>query len=365
MVLAWNTWKQDRGWLVVIVCGLLWLLGVSFYLYEPISGMTVPPMQWGYPRTVEGFFHALSRGQYEQANPTDVLHDPMHFLLQLGLLISGLAGSFSWVFLFVALVPFFFLLKMQKRERAWIIGLTAIYFCVGILLTVLMNTTPDRQSAEENKVFFTASHAVVAIMIGYGLALLSSYMATHYRSFRSVGLMLGAITLLPALVVLFDGVGTTFYGGVGAMTYQKTLFLFLSMVGGLCAGGPGRALVHQKNQDRRRMTISWLDVRRHGGALFGHCGVSGFFRGRPAGLPSSLSGVAAHFRAEPIQPSGLGGAAGCGRCRRLHRRPGDLSQPRPDADYLVPVRRRAGLFGLVALGEGRGAQPLVRLLVRA
>jgi tetratricopeptide (TPR) repeat protein len=228
-VLAWNTRKQDTGWLVVTVCGVLWLLGVSFYFYEPIAGMTDPPMQWGYPRTVEGFFHALSRGQYEKANPTDVMHDPMHFLQQLGLVISGLAGSFSWVFLFVALLPFFFLLKMQKRERAWIICLTAMYFCVGILMTVLMNTPPDRQSAEENKVFFTASHAVVAIMIGYGLALLSAFMATHYRSFRSVGLMLGAITLLPALVVLYDGVGTTFYGGVGAMNYLNTLFLFLSM----------------------------------------------------------------------------------------------------------------------------------------
>ncbi len=61
------------GWLVVIVCGVLWMLGVSFYFYEAISGMTDPPMQWGYPRTVEGFFHALSRGQYEKANPTDVL----------------------------------------------------------------------------------------------------------------------------------------------------------------------------------------------------------------------------------------------------------------------------------------------------
>ena len=48
------------------------VLGVSFYLYEPISGMTDPPMQWGYPRTVEGFFHALSRGQYEKANPTNI-----------------------------------------------------------------------------------------------------------------------------------------------------------------------------------------------------------------------------------------------------------------------------------------------------
>ena len=66
---------------------------------------------------------------------------------------------------------------MQKRERAWIIGLAAIYFCVGVLLTIMMNTSPDRQSADENKVFFTASHAVVAIMIGYGLALMSAYMA--------------------------------------------------------------------------------------------------------------------------------------------------------------------------------------------
>jgi tetratricopeptide (TPR) repeat protein len=248
LVLAWNTWKQDNGWLVVIVCGLLWVLGVSFYFYEPIAGMTDPPMQWGYPRTVEGFFHALSRGQYERANPTDVLHDPTHFLQQLGLVISGLAGSFSWVFLFVALFPFFFLRKMQRRERAWIICLTAMYFCVGILLTVLMNTTPDRQSAEENKVFFTASHAVVAVMIGYGLALLAAYMATHYRSFRSIGLMLGAMTLLPALVVLYDGVGTTFYGGVGAMTYLNTLFLFLSMAGAFVLAALGANWLIKKSK---------------------------------------------------------------------------------------------------------------------
>ena len=106
----------------------------------------------------------------------------MRFIMQLGMLVSGLADSFSWVFLFVALLPFVFIFKMQKRERSWIIGLTAIYLCVGVLLTIMMNTTPDRQSAEENKVFFTASHAVVAIMIGYGLALMAAYMATHYAN---------------------------------------------------------------------------------------------------------------------------------------------------------------------------------------
>ena len=186
-VLARSTWKQDHGWVTVLVCGALWLFGVAFYFYEPIAGMTDPPMQWGYPRTVEGFFHALSRGQYEKANPTDLTSGGgwVRFIMQLGMVSGSLANSFSWVFLFVALLPFLFLFKMQKRERAWIIGLAAIYFCVGILLTVLMNTTPDRQSADENKVFFTASHAIVAIMIGYGLALMAAYMATHYRSFRA------------------------------------------------------------------------------------------------------------------------------------------------------------------------------------
>ena len=175
-------------WKAVVLMGLLWLVGASFYFYEPLAGMTDPPMQWGYPRTVEGFFHALSRGQYERASPTDIVHDPMRFIMQLGLLVGGLADSFSWVCIFIALLPFIFIFKMQNRERSWIIGLASIYLCIGVLLTIIMNTSPDRQSAEESKVFFTASHAVVAIMIGYGLALMAAYMATHYQNFRRWGL---------------------------------------------------------------------------------------------------------------------------------------------------------------------------------
>ena len=69
--LQWDLRKLGLAWLVVLACGILWVLGASFYFYEPIAGMTDPPMQWGYPRTVEGFFHALSRGQYEKASPSD------------------------------------------------------------------------------------------------------------------------------------------------------------------------------------------------------------------------------------------------------------------------------------------------------
>jgi hypothetical protein len=49
-------------WPACLIMGVLWVLGASFYFYEAIAGMTNPPMEWGYPRTVEGFFHALTRG---------------------------------------------------------------------------------------------------------------------------------------------------------------------------------------------------------------------------------------------------------------------------------------------------------------
>ncbi len=229
VILAYNTWQIDMGWLVVLVCAGLWILGVSFYLYEPIAGMTDPPMQWGYPRTVEGFFHALSRGQYEQANPTNIAANPGQFIQQLGMLTAGLGSSFSWVNLFIALLPILFLLKMQKRERAWIVGLAAIYACVGLLLVILMDTTPDRQTAEENKVFFTASHAVIAIFIGYGLALMCAYMATHYKSFRAMALAAGVVALVPAGYTFYDNISITFLGGAGLLGYYTVLALFFCL----------------------------------------------------------------------------------------------------------------------------------------
>jgi tetratricopeptide (TPR) repeat protein len=205
-------------WKSVLFMGLLWLVGASFYLYEPLAGMSDPPMQWGYPRTVEGFFHALSRGQYEKSSPTDVFHDPLRFISQLGLLVGGLADSYSWVCVFIALLPFIFIFKMKNRERSWIIGLTAIYLCIGVLLTIIMNTSLDRQSSDEAKVFFTASHAVVTIMIGYGLALMAAYMATHYQNFRRWGLLGGGIAVILAVYCLLVATGKVYFGPAGQIS---------------------------------------------------------------------------------------------------------------------------------------------------
>jgi len=202
-------------WKPVLIMAGLWLLGVSFYLYMAVSGMTNPPMEWGYPRTVEGFFHALSRGQYEQPNPTNLFTEPGRYFSQISMTIEGAADEFTWVYMFIALVPFVFFFKMQKRERAWIIALTAMYICLGALLIMLLNPSLDKASADLIKVFLCSSHTIVACLIGYGLALTAAFMATHYQKFRLWGLLGGIFALVLALWCLWDATGKHYFGPAG------------------------------------------------------------------------------------------------------------------------------------------------------
>jgi thioredoxin-like negative regulator of GroEL len=232
-VLAFLTRKLGMEWLVVVVCGFCWLFGAAFYFYMPLAGMTNPPMEWGYPRTVEGFIHAFTRGQYEKTNPSDIMGHPDVFFKQLGMLGTGIIEEFNWVYAFLALVPFLFFRKVHKRERAWLIGITAIYFFLGILLLILLNPPPDRQAQQLVRVFFTASHTIIALMVGYGLTLIAAFMATHYAAFRRWGVWGGAFALMLAFYSL-AGASETFItqdGGISAIKH-----LFAALAGAIGAG---------------------------------------------------------------------------------------------------------------------------------
>jgi len=218
------------GWLAIVTQGIFteivtaffmgvaWVAGVSVYFYEAVSCMTDPPMQWGYPRTVEGFFHALSRGQYGGTTGTTSLSQ---FGFQLKYIALGLSESFSWVYIFIGLLPFAFLLKMHRRERSWIIGLTSIYFCLSVLLVILLNVTSDRSSTDLNKVFFTASHGLFAMMIGYGLTLMAAYVAMHYQKIRLWGFLVAIIAVVLAVNSLKDAAGKLYYGPGGEISLSQ------------------------------------------------------------------------------------------------------------------------------------------------
>ena len=263
---------EVRSWWHNLTAGIIsafaWLLGNVFYFFMPISSMTNPPMNWGYARTVKGFFHALTRGQYESAKPTS---DLLSFFDQLRFYVSGAMEEFSLVILLLALIPFaiLFYMKMDtvhkkrilwvtiaysglfllglltfwsnqanganvnvvpirgyelflklrgatigfavgwlilllvatpfiffkdisgKIERSWIAGTTGVFFCLAIILLILLNPSPDKQSQELHKVFFTSSYVFFAMWIGYGISLTLAFLFTRYQLYREA-VMFGA-----------------------------------------------------------------------------------------------------------------------------------------------------------------------------
>ena len=189
-------WSRTRrigtDWKPVLIIGALWILGAMFYFYMPLASMTNPPMNWGYPRTVEGFIHALTRGQYEQTNPTTSI---WRFINQLRMYYEATQKEFNAYLLFVGLLPFAWFPDMQKRERSWLAGLGSMYLCLAVLLLILLNPNTDRQSRELNRVFFTASHVMVALGIGYGFTLIAGIMSTYYQRVRHLLLWGGAVAV--------------------------------------------------------------------------------------------------------------------------------------------------------------------------
>jgi tetratricopeptide (TPR) repeat protein len=116
--------------------------------------------------------------------------------------LEGLDNEFNMLYLLLALVVFLFYRKMKRRERVWIIGMIGIFICLGPFLVLLLNFPSDRQSLELNRVFLTSSHVIISMFIGFGLTLLATYLATHYKSARRIFMVVGLCIVDMALFML-------------------------------------------------------------------------------------------------------------------------------------------------------------------
>ncbi len=297
---VWLTIKTQKilsEWKPLLLSGLMFVVGASFYFYMPIASMTNPPLNWGYPRTAEGFVHAFTRGQYEKTHPTD---SAGRLFEQVRLYVESAGEEFTYVYLLIALVPFFFLRRMQSRERAWIIGLAAIWLFLAMLLMILLNPSTDKQSRDLTKVFFTASYIMVTMSIGYGLAIIGALLTTQYDKYRKWALGGAAIASAIALIVLVlridfifgnrtdvSGINLVFHGLGQALKHgQNTLdvypgvflltltvaFLVLTLIS-ISRFRLGAALVLFALMPTSLIVSHWADNEQHDhrfGFWFGH-----------------------------------------------------------------------------------------------
>ena len=101
LALAWLLLERGRTVALAVLAGSA---GLAFYGFMPIAGDACPPLNWGYPRTWEGFKHAISRGQYEAIVPESVF--TAKFIRQIATYFVDIRAQFTLVLAPLGLVPF-------------------------------------------------------------------------------------------------------------------------------------------------------------------------------------------------------------------------------------------------------------------
>lgn len=173
-------------------------LGLSLFIYLPIASEFNPPMNWGYPRTWEGFKHAVTRGQYQALSPALT---PMAFLKQSYEFVSELEDQFPFPIAFLALVPVFYFRHIWRKNWAWLSGTIIGFAFMGPGMMVILNPPHDVQSLFIAEVQFVQSTAVYAVWLGYGLLFGLAFIESAFgrRILLALGIMVAL--LLPLSLI--------------------------------------------------------------------------------------------------------------------------------------------------------------------
>jgi tetratricopeptide (TPR) repeat protein len=188
LALAWLTLPHGRS---VAGAAFFAQLGVSFYAYMPIvSDLRNPPMNWGYPRTWEGFKHAIMRGQYEAIGVPSFTGAGQFFDFignQMVHYFEDVKVQFTDLLLLFAPVPFIAGHWVVAKERRkpfwqWMGAAAACFLMMSFLLILLANVKGDVQDGFIQKVKFISSHAMIALWIGYGLVFAGALLVRFVQS---------------------------------------------------------------------------------------------------------------------------------------------------------------------------------------
>ncbi len=206
----------------VCVAFLLLGLGLCFYLYLPLASEQNPPMNWGYPRTWEGFLHAIGRGQYERITPSDVF--TRKFVLQLGAYLFDLRRQFTLPVLLIGLLPF-------SAWRVTVAGRRASAFGAALALAALAALLVIPEALLERSGSAPALlAAIVAVYRGlmFAIAALATVGFTLTVHTFVAGLLRERATRLSGALLL---------GAIGlALLYVDVMLLRTVLAGGAGAG---------------------------------------------------------------------------------------------------------------------------------
>ena len=176
-------------------------LGLCMYFWLPIASATNPQLNWGRPRTTQGLWHAICRGQYEQLSFSRGLKT---FLLQCWFYLKDTWDQYpmTLIFAFLCLVTILVVAKKEKL-RNWLVFLLITLLCCGIGMCYLMNPKLDVTSQYINRVFFIMSHAALAVLVGTGMITITAVLLPMAKNvgdkWRTLALGVGTAFLVYGL----------------------------------------------------------------------------------------------------------------------------------------------------------------------
>jgi len=188
VITVWKAIKSRRlltHWRAAIIASLLCVSALSVYFYLPLASMTNPPANWGYPRTVEGFYHVISRGQFEKAAPINPIVEPVRYLEMVWQYCCETMRAMGWVYVVPCIVPLIYLPRIQGRQLRWIMGLAASFLVLSLFMLMMLNVPPDRQAWVMAILYFLPAHMLLTIWAGYGLVFLASIIGRWRSSLRA------------------------------------------------------------------------------------------------------------------------------------------------------------------------------------
>ena len=199
-------WKESSGlllmWRQVLATYAAVILGLAVYGYLPLSSATNPPMNWGYTRTVAGFFHQFTRAQFEKVHTE---RTALQFWGQVNMFFDDLKTQFNIVYALIALVALFFYRDLAREDRNWLVFLLIAFLFLGLDFIFLANPSFEKQKHFTDLVFFLPCHCVYALWVGYGLILGAGYLLSEKPVLQGAALPMAVLVLaLPIVSVTIN-----------------------------------------------------------------------------------------------------------------------------------------------------------------
>lgn len=238
LALAWAVLPNGR---TVALAAFFTQLGVSFYAYMPIvSELRNPPMNWGYPRTWDGFKHAITRGQYEAITMpefggfdefwTQIKIQMTHYFTEVKI-------QFTDFLALLALLPLS-CWKLTYRRAGRVKSFNALWFCASlaallavraVLLLCGIGTSERMLSFDRWLIAVMAVPAVFGVLIIAFRQLLMRPASALYRFFEILLRERRVAVLAVSAVVLLDILAVAVHASV-ASGGVKVFFAALLML---------------------------------------------------------------------------------------------------------------------------------------